>query len=211
MKPTIALLGLSLVAVAVIAGRASDAPPKSSPSPGGPPPPPDGPPKPIVVIGDSFAVGIAAQLHKLYPGRSITSYAKVGAPSVTMKHATDDDVLYIVSAGTNDAAAHEPDEAMVENIWSVLGPYASGSAKKGKLYYFLPHYKMGGLLGARCEKLDRLLVPAIGVEGLALQPNARFDFDVIDNVWPPEAADGIHFSPAGYEAQAREAMRFLDG
>lgn len=156
---------------------------------------------PYFVIGDSIAVGIAAQLRRLKPQADVRVLAATGWPS-TMMNTAPDGAKVIVSAGLNDAAAWPPDDAMVASIRRVLGPYASGEAKDGRLFYLLPHSQMGGQLGARATELRRRLG---GVGGL--------DTSRLTTQLPIAAAspiDGIHFTPSGYEALALQALAVLD-
>lgn len=158
--------------------------------------------RPIIVIGDSYAVGIAAALRSLYPGRSIMSLAVGGTSSSSMHVAPDEHVFVIVSAGTNDVGVQPATERTVANILRVLGPYARGEADKGKLFYVLPHIKMGGGLGARVEGLLELLAPR-------LHASDRFRFGPIRPA--PAASDHIHFDMDGYRTIASDAMQALTG
>lgn len=165
--------------------------------------------RPIIVTGDSYGVGIAAALRRMYPGRQIEDRALGGRRAATMTTLKDDQVFHLVSAGTNDVATGEPAAETERSILKLLGPYGDGTAKQGAAWYLLPHAKMGGQLGARVTVLRNEL----DLSRLRFRPSlaltARDRLVVHDPELEPAAGDKIHFSPEQYEELARIAMREL--
>jgi hypothetical protein len=165
--------------------------------------------RPIVVVGDSYAVGVSAALRRQHPARTITSLAKGGVAAAAMAPAPEGDHYVIVSAGTNDAAGSAQPEKIAERIRAVLGPYGTCTATRGSLVYLAPHSRMGGLTGNRVElvrtELERLeLLPSRYTGDLLRRPCRLASVDELGAA--PLAADGIHLTPAGYEQVAAAAL-----
>lgn len=156
--------------------------------------------RPIIVVGDSYAVGLAAQLEKMFPGR-VESRAVGGTASFVMSPLTDRNAFWVVSAGTNDAAGSSSAEKIASSVLRVLGPYGSGTATQGAAFYLVPPGTIGAVnLHARVDAVRPALLDAIA-------PNDRLA--VGDTALVPAGPDHIHFSPDQYAAIAREAMRSL--
>lgn len=149
--------------------------------------------RPILVVGDSFAVGVAAALRRLYPGRDVRTRAAVGRPATAMQALEQGPYFVILSAGSNDAAGSAPVPAIRDAILKVMGPYAPSHPD---MAYLMPHDRMGGYMGERIRQLRGMLKEA-GVGPSAVELPL------------PEASDHIHFSPKGYENIARHAMLVL--
>lgn len=157
--------------------------------------------RPILVVGDSYAVGIAAALRRLYPGRAITSVAKGGVAAYYMQPVQETDGWVIVSAGTNDAAGGASPSEIADRVARVFGPYASCSPKRGAIAYIEPHTKMGGQLGSRVA-LVRDELERRGIDRMRC-------LAVIPMRPEPSPVDRIHFDPAGYETIAKDAIAGL--
>jgi hypothetical protein len=157
--------------------------------------------RPILVVGDSYAVGLAAALRRMFPGRSISSVAKGGQGAYYMTPIQETDGWVIVSAGTNDAAGAASPSDIADRVLRVLGPYADCSARRGGVAYIEPHSKMGGKLGervamVRAELVSRGLDRASCLAVVPIRP-------------APSPVDNIHFSPEGYETIAGDAVKAL--
>ena len=158
--------------------------------------------RPILVVGDSYAVGLAAALRRMFPGRSISSVAKGGQGAYYMTPIQETDGWVIVSAGTNDAAGSASPSDIADRVLRVLGPYADCSASRGGVAYIEPHSKMGGKLGERVAMVRAELVSrgfGRAADCLAVVP-----------IRPsPSPVDRIHFTPEGYEQIAADAIAAL--
>jgi hypothetical protein len=151
----------------------------------------------VTVIGDSHANGIAHAVHRVDPDIVVNNLSKGGTASWQMSAAPDDGSVVIVSAGTVDCGAREPDERMVDGIRRVLGPFADGSQKGGgALVYVRPHDRIRGQYEWVNPRIARLNAMAddrsLGV------PSVADDEEV--------GPDGIHLTRDGYDALARLAL-----
>lgn len=218
MKKAFLLILPAAVLLAMALDSQTDA--ATLPKPGGPPRGPGGPPRTITVIGDSFAVGIAGGLRGALQGtREVRSSAKVGAPTTEMPTAPDDGSDVIVSAGTNDLAGIPSAEGpardlalsnIVDRVVRILDVFAIGApVHGGRLFYFLPHSKMGGQLGKNVEDFDRLLVGPLDIP-TALEKNPSLDYARAMSLAGPAASDHIHTDGHGYSLMAEQAIRFFN-
>lgn len=157
--------------------------------------------RPILVVGDSYAVGIAAALRRMYPGRSITSTAKGGIGAYYMQPIQETDGFVIVSAGTNDAAGSATPSQIADRVYKVFGPYATCAPRRGRVAYIEPHSKMGGQLGDRVAQLRAELVSR-GIDRMSC-------LAVVPMTPTPSPVDHIHFTPQGYETIAGDAIKAL--
>lgn len=157
--------------------------------------------RPILVVGDSYAVGIAAALKRLYPGRSISSVAKGGVAAYYMQPVQETDGWVIVSAGTNDAAGGASIPEIADRVVKVFGPYASCSPARGGIAYIEPHSGMGGRTGERVALL-RAELERRGIDRMRC-------LAVVPIRPKPIALDNTHFDPQGYETIARDAVQAL--
>jgi hypothetical protein len=165
--------------------------------------------RPILVEGDSFAVGIAQALKQRFPTRNIdTTYAKTGQQALRMPALTDRDVFHIVSAGTNDAVDSRLTAGDVATrVLGVLGPYADGTAKTGYAALVLPHGKMGGTLGERADAVRAEIKKRVAQADL-LRVNGMFPsrLALVEIRPQPASGDRIHFDGAGYDTIAQDAL-----
>lgn len=157
--------------------------------------------RPIHVVGDSYAVGLAAALKRMYPGRTITSSAKGGVAAYYMKPIQETDGWVIVSAGTNDAAGGASIPEIADRVVRVFGPYATCAPARGAVAYIEPHSGMGGRIGDRVAQL-RAELERRGID--------RTRCIAVVPIRPkPAIIDNTHFDPQGYETIAGDAVQAL--
>lgn len=157
---------------------------------------------PIHVMGDSYAVGVAAALKKLYPGRKISVDAAVGRPASAMKpyNTGDSDMVLIVSAGTNDLAGSASIDSIVEKVWSLIrgGPIGVGEPN---IIYLMPSRQVGN------KKLaERITLFEAELVGTYLK---TWSVDYV-KLPPPNAPDGLHYQPHTYGEIGTQAINLAD-
>ena len=193
----IGLLGVLVLGVLLVGALGSPSSPSSPSSP--PPRPIDAGPQPIDlgevwIVGDSYAVGIAAALRR--EGRRVRSDAKVGR--TTLELAPLPARMQIVSIGTNDLAGTEPVDAIARRILARLwAPLADQTTRT--VLVLPPETVRDARIAARARELRELLEPSL--DGLPVR--------TLEVTQEPTAPDGLHFSPEAYGLIGFQAWELL--